>query len=84
MPEQNILTPAAVGGAIRQRRQQLDLTQEQLCKRMGLRPKRISYISAVENGVYADLKLSRLVLFASALDFSAADLLLLASGKRVA
>lgn len=84
MPEKNPITPAAVGSAIRQRRLQLDLTQEQLCKRMGLRPKRISYISAVENGVYADLKLSRLALFASALDFSAPDLLLLASGKEEA
>lgn len=78
MPETSP-TPDAIGRAIRQRRQQLALTQEQLCERMGLSPDRITYVSAVENGVRADLKLSRLTLFAQALETSAADLLLLAS-----
>lgn len=78
MPD-SIITPAALGRAIRQRRLELSLTQEQLCERMSFDPKRISYISAVENGQYADLKLTRLELFAHALNFSAPDLLLLAS-----
>lgn len=78
MPEQSTL-PTALGRAIRQRRQELALTQEQLCDRMSLPAERISYISAVENGQRADLKVSRLGLFAEALEMSAGNLLLVAS-----
>lgn len=78
MPEEKS-TPGALGRAIRQRRQALGLTQENLCERMGLPLERITYISAVENGVRADMRLSRLELFARALDTSAGNLLLVTS-----
>lgn len=73
-----------IGTVILSRRRELGLTQEELCARMGFKPERITYISAVENGQYADLKLSRLELFAQALDISAADLLQMRSRNRSA
>ncbi|KEF35512.1 hypothetical protein RDMS_01805 [Deinococcus sp. RL] len=83
MPEAP-LTPVAVGRAIRLRRLELGLTQEQLCERMGMPGERVSYISAVENGQRADLKITRLDLFAQALETSATDLLLVASKEGAA
>lgn len=80
MPESTTL-PEALGRSIRLRRQELGLTQEQLCERMKMPAERISYISAVENGIRSDLKVSRLELFSNALELSASDLLLLASSK---
>ena len=73
-----------VGLVIRWRRSQLGLTQDELCVRMGFPPERISYISAVENGLTADMQISRLDLFASALSFPAWKLLSLVNQESVA
>lgn len=63
-----------LGSAIKARREELGITQEQLCERLGWQKARISELSLIESGARADLKFSRLELIAGALSLSAAGL----------
>lgn len=70
-------TLQATGEAIRERRLELGLTQADLVARMKFSRARDAYISAIESGdvVRADLRITRLLLIANALDFALPDLL---------
>lgn len=63
-----------VGEAIKARRSTLQLTQAELCERLGWDRRRISDISQIESGERANLTVESLRLFAAALNFSVADL----------
>lgn len=75
---------AHIGEAIKARRDALELTQEELCARMGWKASRISEISAIENGDRPNIGIRRLALFASALDCSLSDLVFMLNAKEVA
>lgn len=66
-----------VGEAIRARRDQLGLTQEELCTRLEWKLSRVSEISEIEQGRNVNLTLRRLSSFAKALNCHTADLVLM-------
>lgn len=73
-----------IGEAIRARREQLGLTQKELCQRLDWKDSRVSEISDIENGKNTNLTLERLDAFAGALNCHAGDLVFMVNAKREA
>lgn len=77
MPE----THEHLGAAIKARREELGLSQAQLCERLGWQKTRATEISGIENGKFSDLKFSRLSLMAQALAIPVSELVKSLSAK---
>ena len=75
---------AHIGEAIRARRELLDLTQDELCVRLGWKNSRVSEISDIEQGKNTNLTLKRVAAFAKALDCHAGDLVFMLNTESVA
>lgn len=75
---------AHIGEAIRARRELLDLTQEELCRRMGWKASRVSEISDIEQGKNTNLTLKRVAAFATALSCHSGDLVFMLNTDEVA
>lgn len=73
-----------IGAAIRTRREQLGLTQKELCGRLGWKDSRVSEISEIEKGKNSNLTLDRLEAFAQALNCHAGDLVFMVNTKKEA